>query len=52
VSVLRHLIDPLSFKIIASSADSGEEFILDLQARDLIELTEGRTHMLEASEPS
>jgi hypothetical protein len=52
VSVLRHLKDPLSFKIIASSTEMGEEFILDLAARDLIELTEGRTHLLEASEPS
>lgn len=29
----------------------GEEYILDLDGRDLIELTEGRTSLLEASEP-
>jgi len=52
VSVLRHKSDPLSFKIIATSADLGEEYILDLQSRDLFELTEGNHSMLEISEPS
>lgn len=42
VSILRHKYDPLKFKIIASSADQGEEYILDLQSRDLFELTEGK----------
>jgi NifB/MoaA-like Fe-S oxidoreductase len=52
ISVLRHRFDPLQFKIIAASADLGEEFILDLQARDLFELTEGRNQLLEVNEPS
>ena len=52
VSVLRHRRDPMSFKVIASSQDMGEEFILDLDSRDLIELTEGHTALLEASEPT
>ena len=54
VSVLRHKTDPLSFKIIATAAGGGalgDEFILDLHARDLFELTEGNHSMLEASEP-
>ena len=41
VSVLRHKRDPMSFKVIATSQDLGEEYILDLDSRDLIELTEG-----------
>jgi hypothetical protein len=41
----------MSFKIIAASQDMGDEYILDLDGRDLIELTEGRTSLLEASEP-
>ena len=52
VSVLRHKRDPMSFKVIAASQDMGEEYILDLDARDLIELTEGQTALLEASEPT
>lgn len=54
ISVLRHRQDPLNFKIIAASANSslGEEFILDLQARDLFELTEGHHAILETNEPS
>ena len=41
VSVLRHKRDPMSFKLIAASQDLGEEYMLDLDSRDLIELTEG-----------
>lgn len=52
MSVLRHKSDPMSFKLIAVSQENGEEFILDLDGKDLIELTEGRTALLEASEPS
>ena len=52
VSVLRHKRDPMSFKVIAASQDMGEEYILDLDSRDLIELTEGNTALLEASEPT
>lgn len=52
VTVLRHKRDPMSFKVIAASQDMGEEYILDLDSRDLIELTEGQTALLEASEPS
>jgi hypothetical protein len=41
VSVLRHKRDPMCFKLIAASQDLGEEYMLDLDSRDLIELTEG-----------
>jgi hypothetical protein len=55
VSVLRHKTDPLSFKIIAAgashSSQEGQEYILDLQQRDLFELTEGNHTLLEISEP-
>jgi hypothetical protein len=51
VSVLRHQSNPLSFKVLAASTDLGEEFILDLNSRDLFELTEGKHTMLEVSEP-
>lgn len=51
VSVLRHKFDPLKFKMIASSADQAEEYILDMQARDLFEITEGKAQMLEVNEP-
>ena len=52
VSVLRHRNDPLSIIIIAASTNLAEEFILELQARDLFEITEGETWKLEASEPT
>lgn len=37
--------------MIASSADQAEEYILDMQARDLFEITEGKAQMLEVNEP-
>ncbi len=52
VSVLRHRNDPLSIIVIAASTNLTEEFILELQARDLFEITEGDTWKLEASEPT
>jgi hypothetical protein len=52
ISVLRHKFDPLKFKIIAASADQAEEYILDLQSRDLFELTEGKNQILELNEPT
>jgi hypothetical protein len=52
--VLRHKTDPLQFKIIATAAGGGalgEEYVLDLSAKDLLELTEGKNSILKASEP-
>jgi hypothetical protein len=51
VSVLRHRNDPLSIMVIATSTNLVEEYILELLAKDLFEITEGQTWKLEASEP-
>ena len=51
MSVLRHKLNPLSFKVIATSSGLGEEYILDLHDKDIFELTEGRNTILEISEP-
>lgn len=51
ISILRHDNDPLCFKILAVSTDTGEEYTLDLVERDLMELTEGESDILQFEEP-
>lgn len=41
VSILRHIIDPLTIKIFAMNFESGEEYILELDKNDIFELTDG-----------
>ena len=47
VTVLRHKKDALSFKVIAINFEEGDEYVLDLNDRDLFEMTEGNTYLLE-----
>lgn len=44
---MRHKSDPLSFKILVFNFERGEEYSMDLSAKDIFEITEGNNSILE-----
>ena len=51
VSVLRHQLKPLIFKVIALNLELREEFMVELSETDIYEIVEGEQQILKSLEP-
>lgn len=51
VSVLRHQLKPLVFKVIALNLELREEFMVELSETDIYEIVEGEQQILKSLEP-
>lgn len=51
INLLRSTVNPYSFTVILLKLESGEEYCLELQEQDILQMTEGDRGLLEDSEP-
>ena len=51
VNLLRSTVNPYCFIVVILNLESGEEYCLELDENDILQLTEGDRGLLEDSDP-